>query len=71
MTREPQVGVESWLVRGVANSLFFNKLDYTSNMIANAKVARPRAFARSYCYPQSKHHVASAEHRPASRPGAD
>ncbi|HNQ04608.1 MAG TPA: hypothetical protein PKH69_08345 [Thiobacillaceae bacterium] len=71
MKREPQAATNILPVRDAGNSLFFNKLDYPLNTIAQAWNSHPRAFARSWWNPQSERQVASAEHRPASRPGAD
>jgi hypothetical protein len=71
MTREPRAREESRLVRASGNTLFYNNLHWLFALNTEAGIARRRDFAQSCANPQSKQQAERAEHRPASRPGAD
>ena len=71
MTREPQAIEKSRTFRAVRNILIFNNLDRPESPNGHAAIACDQRFAQARLVRHSNQQVANAEHRPASRPGAD
>jgi len=71
MTREPQAMTKTLPFRVNGNSLFFNNSVKNEESDMLTTLAAASWFAQAQPAPQSIQHVAIAEHRPASRPGAD
>jgi hypothetical protein len=71
MKREPQSAAKSRRIRARSNPLFFNKSKSPSDDFLSGRIAPNPGFAQTRSAQQSNQLVASAAHRPASRPGAD
>jgi hypothetical protein len=71
MTREPESTTNALGVRANGKSLFFNNLNRFEARELQTGLADGNRFAQACIASLSIQHVAIAEHRPASRPGAD
>ena len=71
MTREPSSTEQTLMFRARDNTLFFNNLTPATPVTDLGRIALRHRFAQTDLASQSKQRLAAAEHRPASRPGAD